>query len=68
MATSGGEDYCLLVTIDKDHFNDLAKRYKKEFRQDLFSIGKINNSSSLQFLLNNKEIEHTKSGFNHFIL
>ncbi len=68
LATSGGEDYCLLVTIDKAHFNDLAERYKKEFRQELFPIGEINNTSSLQFLLNNKEIEHTKGGFNHFIL
>ncbi|HKL71400.1 MAG TPA: thiamine-phosphate kinase [Marinilabiliaceae bacterium] len=68
LGTSGGEDYCLLVTIDKDHFNDLAERYKKEFHQDLFPIGEINSSSSLQFLLKNEKIELTKSGFNHFIL
>lgn len=67
LAASGGEDYCLLLTIDKAQFNHIVERYTEEFHQSLFPIGEINNSSSLQFLLNRNEIHLTKSGFNHFI-
>lgn len=67
LATTGGEDYCLLVTIDKEQFNQVAEKYNKIFSQKLYPIGEINNSSSIEFYLNNEEIYFTKSGFNHFI-
>lgn len=67
LATSVGEDYCLLVTIDRDHFADLSVKYKNKFHQELFPIGEINNTDSIHFYLKNKEIELIKGGFNHFI-
>lgn len=67
LATSGGEDYCLLLTIDKAKFNNIANRYKEVFNQELFAIGKINDNNSLQFSLNGEDVLHTKGGFNHFI-
>ena len=67
LATSVGEDYCLLVTIDRDHFADLSVKYKIKFHQELFPIGEINNTDSIHFYLKNKEIELIKGGFNHFI-
>ncbi len=41
LALSGGEDYTLLLTVDPNHFDQLAEGFKKEFNRPLHVIGKI---------------------------
>jgi thiamine-monophosphate kinase len=67
MSVSGGEDYCLLLTIDKDCFQEISKNYQLKFNRPLFEIGKIiTGSPEISFLKNNKKIEFIKKGFDHF--
>ena len=40
-AFCGGEDYQLLLTVDKRKVNDLAKRFETEFGTPLYRIGRI---------------------------
>ena len=67
LATSGGEDYCLLLTINKHQFESIAENYKQEFNREIFSIGRITSGNSINYTLNGKKIEYLKGGFNHFV-
>ena len=40
-AFEGGEDYKLLITVDKNQADDLARRFKQKFGTPLYIIGKI---------------------------
>ena len=40
-AFGGGEDYRLLLTVDKRKANDLAKRFELEFGRPIYKIGRI---------------------------
>lgn len=66
LATSGGEDYCLLLTIDKSHFTSIAENFKQEFNKDIFPLGRITGGSGITYTLNGNKIEYLKGGFNHF--
>jgi len=67
IAATGGEDYCLLVTIDKNCFEEVAIEFEKEFNRPLFEIGKITKAESeLVYLKNNQPIKFGKHGYNHF--
>lgn len=37
----GGEDYCLLFTLAKEHFNELNTNFQKKFGHPLYPIGEI---------------------------
>ncbi|MCA1744833.1 MAG: thiamine-phosphate kinase [Bacteroidales bacterium] len=68
MATSGGEDYCLLLTIDQEQFKTISAAFENKFKKKLFAIGKVtNNTEHLKWLMNDQEITLSKKGFNHFI-
>lgn len=41
LALTGGEDYCLLVTVDKSAYESLSKQFHKKFGHPLFAIGEI---------------------------
>lgn len=41
LATSGGEDYVLLVTIDPTEFAIVSERFRNQFAFDLYAIGTI---------------------------
>ena len=41
-AFEGGEDYKLLIVVDKSQADNLAKRFKQKFGTPLYIIGKIN--------------------------
>ena len=40
-AFGGGEDYKLLITVDKSQADDLAKRFERKFGAPLYNIGRI---------------------------
>ena len=40
-AFGGGEDYKLLLTVDKSQADDLAKRFERKFGTPLYNIGRI---------------------------
>jgi thiamine-monophosphate kinase len=46
LALTGGEDYCLLVTVDKKRFPVIQKAFHKKFRHDFFEIGVVTKSPS----------------------
>lgn len=66
LAATGGEDYCLLCTVDPEDYQDIATNFKKKFRSDLYTIGKITANNTLEYVLNDKPINLNKSGFDHF--
>ena len=45
-AFSGGEDYKLLLTVDKRKADDLARRFEAEFGVPLYNIGRITRSNA----------------------
>ena len=65
-AVTGGEDYCLLCTINKNAYSDIQKVYKKTFHRDLYIIGEINTSNTLTYLKNGREFHFDHSGYDHF--
>lgn len=68
IAATGGEDYCLLVTIQPDKFAEIAKMFEKEFKKPLYNIGKITDEENvLRYFESGKEIIFGKHGYNHFV-
>lgn len=41
LALTGGEDYCLLVTVSKDDFFNIQHAFQEQFKTPLFPIGSI---------------------------
>lgn len=66
LAAASGEDYCLLLTVDRDGYEQLNQRYSKQFTTSLFQIGEVTATSSLQYLYHSKPTVLPKSGFDHF--
>lgn len=67
IAATGGEDYCLMVTIDKQHFDEIQVGFEKKFGCRLFNIGKITErQNGLIFKSNGKIVILKKHGFDHF--
>lgn len=59
---SGGEDYGLLLTIDREEFETL----REEFKGELYPIGEIKEGSGISYT-NSKGVEIVqKTGFRHF--
>jgi len=68
LATSGGEDYKLLLTVDKNKYSEIAEMFKKQFKSDLFAIGKIVDKGD-DLIIWQKDgiiINGLKDGYNHF--
>jgi thiamine-monophosphate kinase len=68
IAATGGEDYCLLVTLHPDHYDRVAQAFQARFRRPLVSIGSITEDAQ-QTLMYEREgtpISFAKQGFNHF--
>lgn len=67
LATTGGEDYCLLLTIDPSALEEIQGAYKKEFKTPLYPIGKVTNQiGKLSYQLNGKPLTFQTKGFDHF--
>lgn len=67
IATTGGEDYCLLVTIAPNRFPTIAQEFEKEFKRPLVNIGIIvDKGNRLTYFEHGKKTELRKHGFDHF--
>ncbi len=67
IAVGGGEDYCLMVTLDAGFADKIMKMFEIQFNKPLYPIGSINNTTEkLVFKKNNKKIDFLKHGFDHF--
>ncbi len=68
LATSGGEDYELLVTVDPKCFEDVKIEFEKKFHKPLIQIGTIkqSNNPDIAWLKEGKKIDMHEDGFNHF--
>jgi thiamine-monophosphate kinase len=65
-ATTGGEDYELLLTIDPERFNEVAESLRSATGTELTAIGRIVEGSELQWLDNGAPAEIELKGFTHF--
>ena len=54
IAAIGGEDYCLLVTIDANAFKKIARDFQQKFKRELIAIGEITAAKELKYFLNKK--------------
>ncbi|MCK5518028.1 MAG: thiamine-phosphate kinase [Alphaproteobacteria bacterium] len=67
LASSGGEDYCLLLTVDPKAFAKLSADFLATFHRPLFMIGEITgNIGILNYSLHGKPYTFENSGWDHF--
>jgi thiamine-monophosphate kinase len=67
LAASGGEDYCLMCTIDASHYPAISKKYEAEFHTPLNNIGEIKEAKhGLVYVKNNNIFKLEEQGFDHF--
>lgn len=68
LAVSGGEDYCLLVTIRSKEFEEISHDFNQHFGRPLFPIGKITpGPQGLEFYKDGVKLKNSPQGFDHFI-
>lgn len=65
-ATTGGEDYELLMTVDGASFDTLTKELYKATGTTLTAIGIITDSNNIEWLEEGKPTELELKGFTHF--
>jgi len=66
-ALFGGEDYCLLFTVENNAFAELNKEYFRKFNENIYTIGKITEKKGiLEFKFNGRPYEISGHGFDHF--
>ena len=66
-AVTGGEDYCLLLTVSRDNYPEVSEGFREQFGNDLFLIGEMERSAGdLTYLVNNRPTSLGEKGFNHF--
>ncbi len=67
LAISGGEDYCLLLTVDRTSYPGIAAEFKKQFNLPLYAIGEITSDRGKpEYLVNGMPHPLSSSGFDHF--
>ena len=65
-ATTGGEDYELLLTVDSEHFEEVARALYDATGTTLTQIGVITADRELKWLDNGEPSELELRGFTHF--
>lgn len=65
-AVAGGEDYCLLLTMNAESFQKISNQFKDVFGYSLYRIGKVNDSNDLSYFKNGKKVILAEHGFDHF--
>ena len=66
LAATGGEDYCLLCTIDPQAGENIMRGFKEKFERDLFPVGKIISENTLNYYNKDILVRFTRHGFDHF--
>jgi thiamine-monophosphate kinase len=68
LATAGGEDFELLLTVDPEKSSMLESDFLNYFGTPLFPIGTIfDGDPHVQWMKDGIEYQFSKSGFNHFV-
>lgn len=65
-ATTGGEDYELLLTLDPEHFSEVAETLYSATGTQLTAIGRIVEGGELRWLEDGAPAEIELQGFTHF--
>lgn len=65
-ATTGGEDYELLLTVDDNKYNEVAEALFNATGTTLTKIGEITAGSEVEWLDNGKPTDIEMRGFTHF--
>lgn len=65
-ATTGGEDYELLLTVDKERYEEVAKALYEATGTTLTKIGEITEGNAIEWLDNGKPTDIEMKGFTHF--
>ncbi len=64
---SGGEDYVLLLTVDKNEYEALAGKFWEEFSKPLYRIGYLEKGDPhIVYIKDKKEVKDLKEGYSHF--
>ena len=66
IAVAGGEDYCLLCTVEADRFPALAAAFESHFEKPLYNIGAIRETCTLIYRTAGKAVDLSRHGFDHF--
>ena len=66
LAATGGEDYCLLCTVDPKAYPSISGAFSSAFRRELTVIGEITARRGLHYYDGKKKIKLTGHGFDHF--
>lgn len=67
IAATGGEDYCLLVTVNPDEQEEISGGFQARFNRPLYMVGRItDNTGIVRYLFNGEEIALPQHGFDHF--
>jgi len=67
LATTAGEDYCLLLTVDRNAFSTLDTQYQACFGEPLFKIGLITKEPRSIVSLDHGVATNLSKGFDHFL-
>jgi thiamine-monophosphate kinase len=66
-AATGGEDYCLLLTVEPSRFKSLAASFARRFGRPLTAVGTIRpRSRGLRYFSNGRPTRLEGRGFDHF--
>jgi len=66
LAATGGEDYCLLCTVDARVFDRLAADFAQSFGKPLTAIGTMEEGRALRYRRGGDFIELKRHGYDHF--
>lgn len=66
LAVTAGEDYCLLVTIDPSHYEQIASDFSKHFQLPLYCIGQITKEPGMVYDFHGHTRSFARHGFDHF--
>jgi thiamine-monophosphate kinase len=67
LAAGGGEDYCLLCTVDCERFEACARDFREKFGTPLYRLGEITDQTrSLDYLEDGRVTDFSPRGVEHF--
>ena len=66
-AATGGEDYCLLLTVEPSRFKSLAAAFTRRFGRPLSAVGTVRSRArGLRYFSNGRAARLEGRGFDHF--
>lgn len=62
----GGEDYCLLLTVDPEKYVEVSRRFEHQFDKPLSKVGLVVEGTEVCLLRNNEPVSLSLKPFAHF--